>query len=424
MKAWLLLALASASFADSLSLDQALSLARTGNPSLELSRADLDAARSRRSLTAGALLPSLGITTDYSRLGPNAGGGARSNAAKTMSGDAQLKTTLAAEWTVFDGFRSWGGLGAARAREGAAEAEEAATIADVDDLVVQRWTALWLASRRVEAALSGLAVSRERRDVARRRAELGSEAGLESRQAVLDASRDSLSWIRADAARSNASRALDLALGRNPSGTSCASDPGAPDTVDPLSVATPAESPRLRAARLSEEAADVDVSSSHGTFWPSLSVYADYIHLGVLQDAPPPGNAWDQAMVYGATATWSLFEGGSDLARVRVAQSDRAKARSARLALERSEKAELDEARLRWTTARMAWDLERSNDIQAGLVLDAARMRYDSGDMSGLDLRRYQDSRLQARLDLDAAHAELLLAAAALREAAGLSVRP
>lgn len=417
----------SASASDSaapLRLDEALALARTANPDRARSRAALEAADARADQGRGALLPTLSATTDYSRLGPHLGGGARSSAAARMDGDAQWKTTLDAKWTVFDGFRSWQGVAALSSRRDAAVATDSAVATDLDLAVATGWANLWLAERRVESSRSSLDVSLVRRNIAKERHAIGALAGLEAGQASVDAARDSLAWIRSRAARENAARQLNLLLGRastTPIAVSPAIDSGA---SDPLGGAAPAGTVDLRAVRLLEEASARDVSGAKGTFWPEIALYADYTHLGTLHDETPPPDAWNQGMVYGARATWQLFEGGRNFGRVREASASYAQAKSARLALERSRDADLEAARSRWETAQDALALERSADAQTESVLQAALARFRSGDLPGSDLRRYQDSRLQASVQYAEARAERLLAGLALRHAAGLPVRP
>lgn len=406
-----------------LDLDAALRLAVQGNPDLERSRAVVQATEARLDQAQGALLPTLTATTDYSRIGPNLDDGPRSNAAARMDGDAAWRSTLGAKWIVFDGFRSWQGLASLSERDAAARASDSAIGQDVRMTAAQGWSNLWVATRRVEARASSLDFSRLRRGIAKDRFAIGSVAGLEATQATIEASRDSLAWIRAVAARATAARDLNLVLGREPSTPVGVSDPGVPEVQDPVAAQDAVEVVDLRAARLLETAASRDVRGARGGFWPEVSLYADYTWLGTLRDDPPPEDAWNQGMVYGARATWLLFEGGRNLARIREASATYTQAKVARTALERSREASLALARSRWETARAAVELETANDAQTETVLKAAMARYQAGDLSGSDLRRYQDSRLQARLQFDEARAELLMASLALRRAAGLPLR-
>lgn len=406
--------------AQGVSLREALDAARTANPSVDLARSDLDASRARSTQAFGAALPVVTATSDLSRLGPNLGGEARSSAAARMDGDAQWRNVLGAKWTVFDGFRSWNALGSTSARVRAAEASLLEAERSAQDLVASRWGALWLAGRREAMAESTLATSRLRLAISVVRTEIGSEAGLESRQARLDARRDSLALLRARAARLQAARALEIAMGRKAEGTAVALDPPAPDTTDPLAGSSPAEPSDLRALREIADASGRELSASRAGWWPELSLYANHVWLGALHDDDPPGDAWSQGMVYGATASWTLFEGWRTSGRTRESAALRARAATALAAREREAAGAFDGARTRWETARTAWTLESDNAIQSAQVMDAALARYRSGSLSGLDLRRYQDSREQALVGADEARLELLLAGIALRRAAGI----
>lgn len=414
-----LLAVASGS-AQTLTLERALELARDGQPAVRLARQDRSALQARRDQARGALLPVLTTSSDLSRLGPNAGGEGRSTAASRMDGDAQWRSTLGARWTVFDGFRSWNALGSLAARERAALASEQDALSASEEIAAIRWTESWLAARKVAIVREVLATTVVRSETARRRLEIGAEAGLEARQAALDASRDSLSLLRAAAAHERSLRALELALGL-PTGSEIAVADTLPlDTTAPVPGGVANPTPDVQALVALEDAARRELAASRGTWWPELSLYADYAWLGALRDDEPPADAWSQGMVFGARASWVLFEGFRTGARAREAAAMLERAAVQRVAREREQSARLADAKRRWETARASWALEARNEEQSASVLEAALARYRAGALSGLDLRRYQDSRSQARLDADEARAEVVLSRLALRRALGV----
>jgi outer membrane protein TolC len=415
-----LLSVASGS-AETLTLERALELARDGQPAVRLARQDLSAVQARRDQALGALLPVVTASSDLSRLGPNAGGEGRSTAASRMDADAQWRTTLGARWTVFDGFRSWNALGSLSARERAARASELDALSASEEAAATRWTESWLAARKVASAREVLATTVVRSEVARRRLELGAEAGLEARQAALDASRDSLALLRAAAAHERSLRALAVALGLQPGSEIAVADALPLDTTAPTPGGAANPTPDVQALAALEDAARRELAASRGSWWPELSLYADYAWLGALRDEEPPVDAWSQGMVYGARASWVLFEGFRTGARAREAAAMLERAAVQRGAREREQAARLADTKRRWETALASWGLEARNEEQSALVLEAALARYRAGALSGLDLRRYQDSRSQARLDADEARAELVLSRMALRRALGVA---
>ncbi len=407
--------------ADTLSLERALELAARGQPAAHMARQDRMVVQARREQALGALFPVVTASSDLSRLGPNAGGEGRSTAASRMDPDAQWRTTLGARWIVFDGFRSWNALGALSARERAALASEQEALASSEEIAATRWMESWLAARKVAITREVLATTVVRSEVARRRLEIGTEAGLEARQAALDASRDSLSLLRASAARERSLRALELALGLDVPAAIAVSEDLPVDTMAPMQGGEAGPTPDVQALVALEDASRRELAATRGTWWPELSLYADYAWLGALRDDEPPADAWSQGMVYGAKASWVLFEGFRNGARAREASATLERAAVQRVAREREQAARLADAQQRWETARASWALEARNEEQSALVLEAALARYRAGALSGLDLRRYQDSRSQARLDADEARAEVVLSRLALRRAMGLT---
>jgi outer membrane protein TolC len=216
-------------------------------------------------------------------------------------------------------------------------------------------------------------------------------------------------------------RALELALGLDAPATIAVAETLPLDTTHPMPGGVAIPTADVQALVALEEASRRELAATRGTWWPELSLYADYAWLGALQDEEPPADAWSQGMVYGAKASWVLFEGFRNGARSREADATLERAAVQRVAREREQAARLADAQQRWETARASWALEARNEEQSALVLEAALARYRAGALSGLDLRRYQDSRSQARLDADEARAEVVLSRLALRRAMGLT---
>lgn len=391
---------------DTLDLDMALASARADHPAVLSAQEDLEVARARKSAARGAMLPTATLTSDWSRTAPNAGDEGRFNPASRSTGDAIWRNSLGLRWTVFDGLRSWNGLRGLEEREQAKHISVEAVRDEVEEQVVRLWSELWLADRRLAVLRETMETSRIRRDIANRRAEIGALSGLEARQATLDLMSDSLASFRAEHARNEASRQLELALGRSPEGRLRAVEswlvPG------PDSSARLVTSPRLEALRHEEVAAAADRRMASGAWWPEFSLYADYVHLGFLDDEPPPGTAWHQGMIYGAKASWTVFEGGRTAARQRETSAWERRLASQRRSLERELQAQRMAAEESVRAARKGWDLSRAIEEQAEGLWKASMARYQAGDLSGLDLRRAQDALTRMRLQASTAKVELL----------------
>lgn len=410
--------LASLLGASPLDLGQVLSLARDSAPEVRRSREAREVQAAQTALARGALGPVLSATSDLSALGP----GTESNPATKLDGDAQWRNTLLLKWTLWDGLEGWNTLRGARARLRAAEASLEAVREAAAASAAVAWADLVREEERTAARTSTLAVSREREATALRREALGGLAGLEARQARLDRIRDSLALLRERDARDAAARALALALGRDPgaevAGTALPEADRYGEASDEVR-----ESPELRSARALEAAAAADARARSAAWWPELSVSAQWSLLDRIDYRDESRQAWDHGTLLGAQASWTLFEGGQTLARRRSALATREQAALAARERERADQADLEAARARRATAKRGAQLQQEAEVQAEAVLQAALAQYEAGAISGLDLRGYQDSRLQARLDRIEALHELLAADLAMRRVAGLPVQ-
>lgn len=407
-----------------LSLDDALALAREGNTSVLRARSQSAQARFDQSQADSSLWPSLSALSDLSRQGPTFSGDARdphvNPAAKSLL-NSQWTNTLSARWVVFDGLATTSNRASRKASANAANAREANQNLAVPALVATAYHEVARQQVLAEAAAQELSVSQDRFSIARSRLSVGTASVLDVQQAELDDNADSSALLRQELALSQSRRQLNWLLGRDPDIPFSVDDSIPLDSLpalEQLSREARGNSPILAEARARLAAAEADLRASRAAFLPNFSVYTNYVFLDQVRDEHPPASALWQGWQYGAQMTLPLFNGGSSLAKrgglrevVRQAQIN---LRETELALDR----DLAQAHAAAEQALVNERLESRNATLADNTLQLALARFQAGDLSGIDLRRVQETNLQARsravsarTDASAARIQLLLLA-------------
>lgn len=383
-----------------LTLQEALALGKVGNPAFLKVRSQTRQAQEAVSLSDAALLPTLSVTSDLVRLGPNLAGDPWSNAAAKSLPDNQWTTTFSARWNVFDGFLT---TSTRSARRGLLEASQAKERGSASSLSAQIATA-YLEAVRQQALLKvrqdALAFTRERMAIAQGRAQIGSASLLDLQQAQLDANADSSVWMRQNLSMQQSRRQLNWLLGRDPATPFRVEDSVAlevlPALEELLSQARAQYEP-LKESRARLASSREEVRTVSAEYLPSVNLYANYVFLNQLRDSHPPANAYWQGFQYGAQVTLALFEGGKTGAKSRSAQET---LRQSELSLSEAElqlARDLQQARASAELSLSVLDLETSNARLAESTLAMAMERHRIGQLSGIDLRRIQEARTDAQ---------------------------
>lgn len=406
-----------------LSLDDALAMAREGNTSILRARSQSAQAQADLSAANGALWPSLSALSDLGRLGPNFPGDPRYNPSSAFrsAADDQWSTSLSARWVVFDGLATLSSRQSRRGLATAAQARESWQNLSIPAQVAVAYHEISRQQVLVEAAALDLSVSEERLSIARSRLEVGTVSVLDRQQAQLDDNSDSSALLRQKLSLYQSRRQLNWLLGR---------DPEIPFRVDdsiPLLPLPPRDellreakdrSPVLAEAKAMESAAAADERGSLAAFLPSLDLYTNYAILDQFRDDHPPANTSWQSWQYGVQLSVPVFDGGASLARNRglheAFRQAQINMRETELALDR----DLSQAYAAAEQALVNEDLESRNAELADNTLKLALVQYKLGALSGIDLRRVQETNLQARsgaisarTDASAAQIQLFLLA-------------
>jgi outer membrane protein len=403
-----------------LTLDQAVQLARQGQPALRQARAATAAAEARRGEALSGFMPRLDATLGYSRASSNQAASALF-ASRPNSWDATPRWNAAANasMTVWDFGATLGRYQAASASAAALLASERAATAQV---LLNVRTAFFAARARrdlVDVAEETLANQEAHLKQIQGFVSVGTRPEIDLAQARTDRANAEVSRIGAVAGYQTARAQLNQAMGLEATTEFDVADDqlaavdGEDATIEQLvevALKARAEVASLEAQLRAQEAS---VSAARGGWWPSLGVSAALTDGGPELQARTLTWNWNA----GATLSWNLFQGGMTGSLVREAEANLEAGRAQLASLRLQVRLDLEQARFAVTSGRAKLVATGEALTNARERLRLAEGRYYAGSGSALEQGDAQlqvtlaaAQRVSAQYDLSAARAQLLSA--------------
>jgi len=419
MKLLLLAALAAppASIADTvprISLTEALARAARLDPDYVRALGDVDnAAWARRAARTAMILPSLSVSTDYTRFSRdqfNVGIGAPTRTSATARIDARFE--------LFTGFRKL--------------SELARTNADLDAANAGREQQRFLTALGTEADFYAVLSNRELLDVSRdrvRRAEeqlvvararmmSGAAVQTDSLQLLLELNRARISLLQDEAtlrvARLLLGRRVGIAGGVDAVPLDTARAPDLPlSLLDAMTLALE-QGPEYRVARANQRSAEAAVRGARSRYFPQAVLIANNVTFG--DNFYPHGLTRSTVTLQVSLPLWDNAQRELALARART---NRDLTRAIREDLERVAEADVTEAWEAYQTARVTADYSAQGLIIARETFRVQEARYRAGASTILDLLDAQSALTQAQAELVQARYAARLALAGLEAILG-----
>ncbi len=219
----------------------------------------------------------------------------------------------------------------------------------------------------------------------------------------------------------SALRQLEVALGRDPDGTTSLprSLPGsagirevlAPDTA----THTVTDRADVEAARRGVDAARADALRARSTYLPRVNGFARYDWNSSLHPY-----AGDRSWTVGVMASWSLFAGGSALADVRATAGRQSAARAAADAATANARLEVEKSRTSLEVALARLAIAERAAAQSAEAHRIVGRQYEGGLATIADLLDAQAADVRSALGLSEARYAAIVAGAERRQALGL----
>lgn len=450
----LLLATSGLAHADkTLTLDDALALARAHNRDLRAARERITQANAGVDQARAALLPTLTAQGKYTHNNKEVDFDAAALAAPTFGLATAIHDTAssAAQAAAIDAFTreanaalastptvvitkkeeldgvvaatvplvnpsSFFALSAAKRSRDATEATYQVNEASVLVSVAQAYFAAAGTDELVVARRDAVTVATETFDVAKARvaAELANQ--VESTRAETALIRAQQDLTEAENARGAAYRALATLLGtREPITVKAAAGlPGEPGAVETLVGEARSRRPELTAQRATIAAAEASARTGAWRWSPSLSGFAN------LRGQNYTGFSGDKyAWAVGLQVDWLLFDGGVRDAQRHIADAQRREAEARLELLDDSVADEVANAHGSVDTKRKGVAAAQRSVELARETLRLVRAQYEAGTAKQLDVLQAQDVLVGSEVALAQAHFDVALADLQLRRATG-----
>jgi outer membrane protein len=407
---------------ETLTLAEALRVARASHPLRREAEAATELSRGVAMSTRAALLPQLSATLGYQRTTSNYVFRPGNNANFLMTIPPNSNRTfnfynlaLTVTQLLYDFGRSLGEYRAARDNAEAQNLDEQTTLLSIEFNVRNAYFT-------ARANQASLAVAEQTlRNQERHRDQIAAFVRAETRpeidlaQARVDVANARVQWIQADGALQESLAALNQAMGVERTTAYQIAEDGLPElpeenaTADVLLGLAAAERPELRVLALQGKAQRSQVRATKAQNYPSISSSATFTDAGT--DLGKLTWNWNA----GATLSWNPWQGGLVKGNLRQARANLASIDAQLAVLRQQVLLQLEQARLAIRSNRAV--AEAANEVveNARLRLGLAEGRYEHGVGEVIELAdaqlalttaEYQE--VQAEYNLAIARAQLL----------------
>ncbi len=437
------LAAAAALQADELTLQQAIDLALKRNPSLRSAELKVRAAEGQSQTARGAMVPQVTASGTAMRLNSLMSMGAGDTYyLPVLSGDSYIPTgevvpmagfdiatdsvgntyagKLSAQWPIYTGGRVWQGYQISRLSVESARRELDTTRAGIVLSVKQAYYGLLLARRALEVVRESDSTIGRHVERVRAMYRKGLVSKLDLLRAEVQQSNLQPQVIKMQNAVELARYRLNLALDRGLDEPVTPTDSLAyrPVELDSAFLVRHAleSRPELAQMEIARKIADRAALVSYSGLQPSVVLMADYTYSkGQGFDASEWQKNWD----LGVAASWTLFDGGSTLGKIKEARSNAHRVLLARRQVEDYIKMEVTAGILAARAGERAIASQEKAVEQAAEALKMAQARYETGQATNLDVLDAQLALSQAQTNRIQAVHDYLVSLAALERATG-----
>lgn len=409
------------------SLDDAISRALAGDPSLASARTTLDAARAAVSAARAERLPDLNGSVSYSSAWNNGGGGvivAPDGTVIGRGGASSTSESASAGLNISDTLFAGGRISAGIAQARADEARTAAEVRGQEDSlileVVQAYTSVAYGEAAVQIRRDSVQRLLREVDAAKVRFEAGAATRTDvyQAQAQLAAARSDLATAQADLASARATYARRV--GAMPGTLAPAAPPATPATLDQAIDATRANATQIEASAAAVRSAHARTQQAVSGYLPSLTLSAAANRRG---DSGFEGFDNDDTSLT-ARLSIPLFSFGRTSAAVSQAKANE---RGARYSLDDSVRAAEESTAQAWArldAARLRVDTTKAQLEAASFAARGAEIERREGLRTELEVLDQIQNERDAGLAVAQAQRDLVTTAYQLLQAMGVTPRP
>jgi len=396
----------------SLTLDQALALARKNNHTIALERGRLAEAQSTTEQASSALFPTVAgqarFTRNYKAVALPFNG---ANLLLQPLNQWDLGVTATAPVIVPSAYAA---LGAARTGVRASEARFAASEAELLLGVANSFLLAAAADEVLVARRSSVALLEEALQVTQKREAVGAVTTFDVDRAQLALVQARQQVAEAANERAKAYRALGTLAGVDgPFTVEAQFSQGPKPAADDVGQALRSR-PEYRAAQETLRAAEAQRRARAWEWAPSLSAFGNVRRFN-YDNFALDNHSW----AVGGQLDWIFFDGGARDARRHAAAAQEVQAQAGVALVNDQIRDDLADSAGTLRTKQQALEAAEESVALASRALELARVQYQTGVGTQLDLLQAQDAVVTSRVQLAQAHFDVASADLALRHAAG-----
>jgi outer membrane protein len=400
-----------------LSLDEALQIGLSKQPTLRQAQAATDAAKARVEQARAPLLPQVTGSGSYVSQSHTATGAS----AALFGASSGIQETYTAGITgrllVYDFGQTWGRWRASQASASGQESSERATTRSVALAIRSAYFDAVAAKALLGVARDTLANEQRHLEQVRAQVEIGTRPPVDLVQERVNVANDQVRLIQAENQYATARLQVEQAIGATDLGPWEIAEetlppvPGEEAAPEVLLQEALASRPEVAAGDAQIRAQELTVDALQGGYGPSVAVQAGLTESGPT--ASDLANGWNTQV----TLTWPLFQGGQTRGQVREARAATSSLVAQQDLLKQQIRLELEQARLSVRAAGAALGAAADASQAARERLALAEGRYETGVGSILELSDAQvalttalGQEVQAKFSLAVARSQLLRA--------------
>jgi len=404
----------------SVTLQQALDMARKVNPAIIQAEGNLDNAGASKLQAFGSWLPSLSASSGYStqpgreRLDPTTNTFITPTSSSANGG-------LSASLQIFNGFRRIAENRSANAEQASAQAALTNQEFQIALQTKQAFYTALAADELVRVSERSIQRAEEQLRMSRDKLAAGSAIRSDTLQAMVELGNAQLQLLQAQTGRSTAEANLARLIGVDGSVRAVADSgllrPVVVDTVELRALAV-GQAPSVVQADAAVKVAEASVAVARSTYFPSISASYSRSWSGAPVDT---SSSWDWRSSWSASLrfSWTLFNGFSREASMTRSVSSRNVARSQADDARRAVQAQLTQYLASLASAQQSVAIAQASLAAATEGLRVQQERYGLGMATIVDVLTSQISLDQAEVDIVRARFDYLTAKAQIEALVG-----
>ncbi len=411
-----------------LSLGDAVTIALQNNFNVRIARNDAIIDKSNNTLGNAGFLPDVVV---------NFGNANNINNTRQefFSGDVRegsnvnttnVNANLQLAWTVFDGMRMFVNRDRLREIESVGQLNVQILMENTIHQVMSSYYNIEQHKKRITTILKAIEISKERRELAQLKLNVGSGSSIPVLQAEVDINSDSTALIRQQLVLKNSKTLLNEILGRSPETdfeiTNSVETPYRSDYQNLLTQAT-ARNRMMQMADKNIRLSELNIKQWEANKYPTLDINLGYNYsrfsaeIGVLKFNQNRG------LSYGLTGRWNVFSGYNNKREIQVGKLALESNKLIKEQTELSLSTEIFIVYSNYLTSRELSDLEYRNIRIAQQNLDITTEKMRIGTTDALELRQAQLNLVDTEFRKIAADFDVIMAKLEMKRLTGELLR-